>query len=87
MTASKLILHHTYSDGVAFDLSGNGNHGTLENVSIVGGNVEFTGGPQVVRVKASKTLTTLPRRQSPGGVPGCAVRDERHERLGRRRGA
>jgi hypothetical protein len=59
MTVSKLILHHNYSGGVAFDLSGNGNHGTLENVSIAGGNVQFSGGPQVVRVKPSKTLTAL----------------------------
>lgn len=63
MIASRLILWHTYSRGVAFDLSEHGNHGTI--VDAVYGDagfpdaLHFTGGPAAVWVKPSRTLSNL----------------------------
>lgn len=42
MSATKLILHHTYERGIAFDVSQHGNHGTP--ISVTGGTGAFSGG-------------------------------------------
>ncbi len=63
MIASRLILWHTYSRGVAFDLSEHGNHGTIVDATYGGGGfptaLQFTGGPGAVWVKPSSTLSNL----------------------------
>ena len=59
MIVSELVLHHSYSRGVAFDLSEHGNHGALQGVGVSGGNVVFGGGSDAVRVKASPSLRDL----------------------------
>ena len=59
MIVSELVLHHAYTRGVAFDLSGKGNHGFLQGVGMVGGNAVFGGGSDAIRVKVSPTLKDL----------------------------
>ena len=55
---------------------------TLENVPIVGGNVRVHRRSADGAGEGVEDPHHPARRQGPGGVPGCAVRDERHERCG-----
>jgi hypothetical protein len=62
MIASRLILHHNYEHGVAFDLSENRNHGTRISANAVPPYptaLKFDGGPSAVRVAPSPSLQNL----------------------------
>lgn len=63
MIASHLILWHTYTRGVAFDLSENRNHGTIVDAELGGPGspnaLRFQGGPGAVWVAPSSTLSNL----------------------------
>jgi len=63
MIAERLILWHTYRNGLAFDLSENRNHGQLTDVALGSGPfssaLQFEGGDSAVRVKPSPSLTNL----------------------------
>lgn len=63
MIASRLVLWHNYSGGVAFDLSENRNHGTIVD-AVYGAPgfsdaLQFTGGPGAVWVAQSTSLENL----------------------------
>lgn len=63
MTATRLVVHHAYERGSAFDLSENGNHGHLTSVGAGSGAFEgslrFTGGPSRVDVRPHPTLAAM----------------------------
>ncbi len=63
MIASRLVLWHTYSRGVAFDLSENRNHGTIVDASYGDPGfptaLHFPGGPGSVWVAPSRSLSNL----------------------------
>jgi hypothetical protein len=58
MSTMRLVVHHTYRNGRAADVSGNGNHGLLKGVTRSGDSMlRFEAGSDEVRVPSSPTLT------------------------------
>ncbi len=60
---NKLVLHHSYAHGIAFDLSNNRNHGTPMSVTPGTGSLapsfEFTDPDSRINVAPSPTLMDL----------------------------
>jgi hypothetical protein len=61
--ANRLVMHHTYDRGIAFDVSEYGNHGHLEGV-VPGtgantGSLEWVGPDSIVRVPPSPSLRDM----------------------------
>lgn len=80
MAATKLILHHRYSGGIAFDFSDHANHGAvagaqLEHSGPSAGTLRFDDGPDRVDVVRSESTNRIRefhiqvrfRYQQPGG--------------------
>lgn len=65
MTMKRVVLHHTYRNGRATDVSGFSNHGLAHDTYYVGGGdpwnsaLRFDGGASEVRVPRSDTLVDL----------------------------
>lgn len=63
MNPPKLVLHHTYLNGAAFDVSGCNNHGSLTNVwedtGTFPGTLRFSGGTSQVDVEPSESMRTM----------------------------
>ncbi len=55
----KLILHHTYNNGRATDVSGHDNHGVALRVTSVGSSLRLLGGASEIRVPPSPSLAGL----------------------------